>query len=79
MAYLPAVVMVGRYFPERRARPGSQHHRTRGSARSTHDGAAQVPVRGYGWRTAMFIRRRVPEPVCVRGAHEAPLAWDGRR
>lgn len=80
MAYLPAVVMVGRYFQKARARPGSPAPPGPGSARSSWPVLLKYLCAEYGWRAAMFIQARVPRPVCVRGRSlGAPsrLGWSG--
>uniref|UniRef100_A0A8D2CW53 Major facilitator superfamily (MFS) profile domain-containing protein n=1 Tax=Sciurus vulgaris TaxID=55149 RepID=A0A8D2CW53_SCIVU len=74
MAYLPAVVMVGRYFQKRRALAQGL------STTGTGFGAFLITVllkylcAEYGWRNAMFIQGAVSLNLCVCGALMRPLS-----
>lgn len=74
MAYLPAVVMVGRYFQKRRALAQGL------STTGTGFGAFLMTVllkylcAEYGWRNAMFIQGAVSLNLCVCGALMRPLS-----
>ncbi|XP_007942124.1 monocarboxylate transporter 14 [Orycteropus afer afer] len=73
MAYLPAVVMVSRYFQKRRALAQGL------STTGTGFGAFLMTVLlkylcvEYGWRNAMFIQGAVSLNLCVCGALMRPL------
>lgn len=74
MAYLPAVVMVGRYFQKRRAL--AQGLSTTGTGVGTFLMTALLKYlcAEYGWRNAMFIQGAVSLNLCVCGALMRPLA-----
>ncbi|XP_006141974.1 monocarboxylate transporter 14 [Tupaia chinensis] len=74
MAYLPAVVMVGRYFQKRRALAQGL------STTGTGFGAFLMTVllkylcAEYGWRNAMLIQGAVSLNLCACGALMRPLS-----
>ncbi|XP_075386301.1 monocarboxylate transporter 14 [Tenrec ecaudatus] len=74
MAYLPAVVMVSRYFQKRRAL--AQGLSTTGTGFGTF--LMTVLLKSlcaeHGWRNAMFIQGAVSLNLCVCGALLRPLA-----
>ncbi|XP_057600731.1 monocarboxylate transporter 14 isoform X4 [Hippopotamus amphibius kiboko] len=74
MAYLPAVVMVGRYFQKRRAL--AQGLSTTGTGFGTFLMTVLLKYlcAEYGWRNAMFIQGAVSLNLCVCGALMRPLA-----
>ncbi|XP_037380080.1 monocarboxylate transporter 14 [Talpa occidentalis] len=74
MVYLPAVVMVGRYFQKRRAL--AQGLSTTGTGFGTFLMTALLKYlcAEYGWRSAMFIQGAVALNLCVCGALMRPLA-----
>ncbi|XP_008842691.1 monocarboxylate transporter 14 isoform X2 [Nannospalax galili] len=74
MAYLPAVVMVGRYFQKRRAL--AQGLSTTGTGFGTFLMTVLLKYlcEEYGWRNAMFIQGAVSLNLCVCGALMRPLA-----
>uniref|UniRef100_A0A8C5KCJ6 Solute carrier family 16 (monocarboxylic acid transporters), member 14 n=2 Tax=Jaculus jaculus TaxID=51337 RepID=A0A8C5KCJ6_JACJA len=74
MAYLPAVVMVGRYFHKRRAL--AQGLSTTGTGFGTFLMTALLKYlcAEYGWRNAMFIQGAVSLNLCVCGALMRPLS-----
>ncbi|XP_029789514.1 monocarboxylate transporter 14 [Suricata suricatta] len=74
MAYLPAVVMVGRYFQKRRAL--AQGLSTTGTGFGTFFMTVLLKYlcREYGWRNAMFIQGAVSLNLCVCGALMRPLS-----
>lgn len=74
MAYLPAVVMVGRYFQKRRAL--AQGLSTTGTGFGTFLMTALLKYlcAEYGWRNAMFIQGAVSLNLCVCGALMRPLS-----
>ncbi|XP_066136044.1 monocarboxylate transporter 14 isoform X2 [Saccopteryx bilineata] len=80
MAYLPAVVMVGRYFQKRRAL--AQGLSTTGTGFGTFLMTLLLKYlcAEYGWRNAMFIQGAVSLNLCVCGALMRPLSpgKDGR-
>ncbi|XP_051046285.1 monocarboxylate transporter 14 isoform X2 [Phodopus roborovskii] len=73
MAYLPAVVMVGRYFQKRRAL--AQGLSTTGTGFGTFLMTVLLKYlcAEYGWRNAMFIQGAVSLNLCVCGALMRPL------
>nr|XP_025861977.1 monocarboxylate transporter 14 [Vulpes vulpes] len=77
MAYLPAVVMVGRYFQKRRAL--AQGLSTTGTGFGTFLMTLLLKhlCAEYGWRDAMFIQGAVSLNLCVCGALLRPLAARG--
>ncbi|XP_006890392.1 PREDICTED: monocarboxylate transporter 14 [Elephantulus edwardii] len=74
MAYLPAVVMVSRYFQKRRAL--AQGLSTTGTGFGTFLMTVLLKYlcAEYGWRNAMFIQGAVSLNLCVCGALLRPLA-----
>ncbi|XP_075807478.1 monocarboxylate transporter 14 isoform X2 [Microtus pennsylvanicus] len=74
MAYLPAVVMVGRYFQKRRAL--AQGLSTTGTGFGTFLMTVLLKYlcAEYGWRNAMFIQGAVSLNLCVCGALMRPLS-----
>lgn len=74
MAYLPAVVMVGRYFQKRRAL--AQGLSTTGTGFGTFLMTLLLKYlcAEYGWRNAMFIQGAVSLNLCVCGALMRPLS-----
>ncbi|KFO21891.1 monocarboxylate transporter 14 isoform X1 [Fukomys damarensis] len=74
MAYLPAVVMVGRYFQKRRAL--AQGLSTTGTGFGTFlmTTLLKYLCSEYGWRNAMFIHGAVSLNLCVCGALMRPLS-----
>ncbi|XP_055977163.1 monocarboxylate transporter 14 [Sorex fumeus] len=74
MVYLPAVVMVGRYFQKRRAL--AQGLSTTGTGFGTFLMTVLLKYlcAEYGWRNAMFIQGAVSLNLCVCGALMRPLA-----
>ncbi|XP_012882922.1 PREDICTED: monocarboxylate transporter 14 [Dipodomys ordii] len=74
MAYLPAVVTVGRYFQKRRAL--AQGLSTTGTGFGTFLMTALLKYlcSEYGWRNAMFIQGAVSLNLCVCGALMRPLS-----
>ncbi|KAM5229435.1 monocarboxylate transporter 14 [Ctenodactylus gundi] len=74
MAYLPAVVMVGRYFQKRRAL--AQGLSTTGTGFGTFLMTVLLKYlcEEYGWRNAMFIQGAVSLNLCVCGALMRPLS-----
>ncbi|KAM6178542.1 monocarboxylate transporter 14 [Rhynchocyon petersi] len=74
MAYLPAVVMVSRYFQKRRAL--AQGLSTTGTGFGTFLMTVLLKYlcAEYGWRNAMFIQGAVSLNLCVCGALMRPLA-----
>ncbi|XP_037706111.1 monocarboxylate transporter 14 isoform X2 [Choloepus didactylus] len=74
MAYLPAVVMVGRYFQKRRAL--AQGLSTTGTGFGTFlmTMLLKYLCTEYGWRNAMFIQGAVSLNLCVCGALMRPLS-----
>ncbi|XP_058521076.1 monocarboxylate transporter 14 isoform X1 [Ochotona princeps] len=76
MAYLPAVVTVGRYFEKRRAL--AQGLSTTGTGFGTFLMTALLKYlcSEYGWRNAMFIQGAVCLNLCVCGALMRPLALE---
>ncbi|XP_005395478.1 PREDICTED: monocarboxylate transporter 14 [Chinchilla lanigera] len=74
MAYLPAVVMVGRYFQKRRAL--AQGLSTTGTGFGTFLMTVLLKYLcvEYGWRNAMFIQGAVSLNLCVCGALMRPLS-----
>ncbi|EGW03299.1 Monocarboxylate transporter 14 [Cricetulus griseus] len=74
MAYLPAVVMVGRYFQKRRAL--AQGLSTTGTGFGTFLMTLLLKYlcAEYGWRKAMFIQGAVSLNLCVCGALMRPLS-----
>ncbi|KAL2775270.1 monocarboxylate transporter 14 [Daubentonia madagascariensis] len=78
MAYLPAVVMVGKYFQKRRAL--AQGLSTTGTGFGTFLMTLLLKYlcAEYGWRNAMFIQGAVSLNLCVCGALMRPLSpWKG--
>lgn len=73
MAYLPAVVMVGRYFQKRRAL--AQGLSTTGTGFGTFLMTVLLKYlcAEYGWRNAMFIQGALSLNLCVCGALMRPL------
>ena len=73
MAYLPAVVMVGRYFQKRRAL--AQGLSTTGTGFGTFLMTVLLKYlcAEYGWRNAMVIQGAVSLNLCVCGALMRPL------
>ncbi|XP_006866856.1 PREDICTED: monocarboxylate transporter 14 [Chrysochloris asiatica] len=73
MAYLPAVVMVSRYFQKRRAL--AQGLSTTGTGFGTFLMTLLLKYlcAEYGWRNAMFIQGAVSLNLCVCGALMRPL------
>uniref|UniRef100_A0A8C0W7Y7 Major facilitator superfamily (MFS) profile domain-containing protein n=1 Tax=Castor canadensis TaxID=51338 RepID=A0A8C0W7Y7_CASCN len=78
MAYLPAVVMVGRYFQKRRAL--AQGLSTTGTGFGTFLMTALLKYlcAEYGWRYAMLIQGAVSLNLCVCGALMRPLWTAGQ-
>uniref|UniRef100_A0A096MR26 Monocarboxylate transporter 14 n=6 Tax=Cercopithecinae TaxID=9528 RepID=A0A096MR26_PAPAN len=74
MAYLPAVVMVGRYFQKRRAL--AQGLSTTGTGFGTFLMTVLLKYlcAEYGWRNAMLIQGAVSLNLCVCGALMRPLS-----
>ncbi|XP_008591812.1 PREDICTED: monocarboxylate transporter 14 [Galeopterus variegatus] len=74
MAYLPAVVMVGRYFQKRRAL--AQGLSTTGTGFGTFLMTVLLKYlcAEYGWRNAMIIQGAVSLNLCVCGALMRPLS-----
>ncbi|XP_077011495.1 monocarboxylate transporter 14 [Tamandua tetradactyla] len=74
MAYLPAVVTVGRYFQKRRAL--AQGLSTTGTGFGTFLMTVLLKYlcAEYGWRNAMFIQGAVSLNLCVCGALMRPLS-----
>ncbi|XP_069322466.1 monocarboxylate transporter 14 [Eulemur rufifrons] len=74
MAYLPAVVMVGKYFQKRRAL--AQGLSTTGTGFGTFLMTVLLKYlcAEYGWRNAMFIQGAVSLNLCVCGALMRPLS-----
>ncbi|XP_028645350.1 monocarboxylate transporter 14 [Grammomys surdaster] len=74
MAYLPAVVMVGRYFQKRRAL--AQGLSTTGTGFGTFLMTVLLKYlcAEYGWRNAMFIQGALSLNLCVCGALMRPLS-----
>lgn len=74
MVYLPAVVMVGRYFQKRRAL--AQGLSTTGTGFGTFLMTLLLKYlcAEYGWRNAMFIQGAVSLNLCVCGALMRPLS-----
>ncbi|XP_040609100.1 monocarboxylate transporter 14 [Mesocricetus auratus] len=74
MAYLPAVVMVGRYFKKRRAL--AQGLSTTGTGFGTFLMTILLKYlcAEYGWRNAMFIQGAMSLNLCVCGALMRPLS-----
>ncbi|XP_039343354.1 monocarboxylate transporter 14 isoform X3 [Mauremys reevesii] len=74
MVYLPAVVMVGRYFQKRRAL--AQGLSTTGTGFGTFLMTVLLKYlcKEFGWRNAMFIQGAVSLNLCVCGALMRPLS-----
>ncbi|XP_048200548.1 monocarboxylate transporter 14 isoform X2 [Perognathus longimembris pacificus] len=73
MAYLPAVVMVGRYFQKRRALAQGLSTTGTGFGAFLMTALLKYLCSEYGWRNAMFIQGAVCLNLCVCGALMRPL------
>ncbi|KAM4836601.1 monocarboxylate transporter 14 [Thomomys bottae] len=72
MAYLPAVVMVGRYFQKRRALAQGLSTTGTGFGAFLMTALLKYLCSEYGWRNAMFIQGAVSLNLCVCGALMRP-------
>ncbi|KAM9664137.1 monocarboxylate transporter 14 isoform 2-T2 [Trichechus inunguis] len=75
MAYLPAVVMVGRYFQKRRALAQGLSTTGTGFGAFLMTPLLKYLCAEYGWRNAMFIQGAVSLNLCVCGALLRPLTF----
>ncbi|KAL4842245.1 hypothetical protein H8958_003968 [Nasalis larvatus] len=76
MAYLSAVVIVGRYFQKRRALAQGLSTKGTGFGMFLMTVLLKYLCAEYGWRNAMLIQGAVSLNLCLWDPHEAPPSWE---